>query len=163
MSKTNISFNNNFAVVILAVAFVYSPIQLSSIPSISNFIFIQEVTKCGELKSGVWHVEGTTDYIDIQMITVRMHSSINMQQVNPYPSDVQITGSIDVEVTQDKTTPPYWKIPFRHESDVIVHPKLRVMEWTKAGQTVSPKTVSIWQSVLAARIPCTIHNKYEKH
>lgn len=162
MSKKQIlALTTIFAVVILAVAFAYSPIQLSSISSISNFYLHTRGDEVGgELKSGVWHVEGTTDYIDIQMITVSDATAHQHATGDSYPSDVQITGSIDVEVTQDKETPPYWKIPFMHESDVIVYPKITGL-WNgqKAGQTVSPKTVSIWKSVLSGKeyhVPFTI-------
>ena len=161
MSKKQIlALTTIFAVVILAVAFAYSPIQLT-ILSIDSYYLQERGTGVpgGIMQGGNWRITATTSGDEIQWVTVNDATARQYASAGSYPSDVSITGAVTVSVWQN--TEPYWHIPFtKLTEDVTVHPKMTgYFDGGKAGQTVEPKKVSLWRTNLAEKeliVPFTV-------
>ncbi len=102
------------------------------------------------LRNGNWRILASTDvYGSItQFLTLNDTVAKQYAQGSDYPPDVYIQGSVTIGIFQNQL--PYWHIPFYKVEDITVYPKTYgAFDYSKAGQYVDPKVVSIWRSDLS--------------
>jgi len=102
------------------------------------------------LQNGNWRILASTDvYGSItQFLTFNDTTAKQYAVGSDYPADTLIQGSVTFGIFQNQL--PFWHIPFTKVKDITIYPEVfGAFDYSKAGQSIPAKTVSIWRSNLA--------------